>query len=239
VETSHASNRRSRVEDPRFRDHARSAGGTGLLYDYVPGQTGGSSASARGIYRCVAGSKSRSLVGVRKATRKDGTDASAREKSDGCSFRNAPVKPVSDLYTIDASVFVSAFNSYEIGHRQSHKLLERLQARRLPLIEPTLLLPELAASVARVYQDEEMARAFAHSVRSLLNLFVVPLDETLAELAVDIAAKQRLRGSDTVYLAVAQHYGTALVTLDQEQYNRGSEIVPTHTPSEVIDSSAY
>ena len=84
-----------------------------------------------------------------------------------------------------------------------------------------------------------MARAFAHSVRSLPNLLVVPLDETLAELAVDIAAKQRLRGSDTVYLAVAQHYGTALVTLDQEQYNRGSEIVPTHTPSEVIDSSAY
>ena len=82
-----------------------------------------------------------------------------------------------------------------------------------------------------------MARAFAHSVRSLPNLLVVPLDETLAELAVDIAAKQRLWGSDTVYMAVAQRYGTALVTLDQEQYNRGSEIVPTHTPSEVKDSS--
>jgi predicted nucleic acid-binding protein len=144
---------------------------------------------------------------------------------------------VSELYTIDASVFVSAFNSYEIGHKQSHDLLEGLQARRIPLIEPTLLLPELAASVARVYQDEGMAKVFAHSVRNLLNLFVVPLDEMLAELAVDIAAEFRLRGSDTVYLAVAHHYGTALVTLDQEQYNRGSDIVPTHTPTEVIDST--
>ncbi len=145
---------------------------------------------------------------------------------------------MAELYTIDASVFVSAFNSYEIGHKQSYDLLERLQAQRLPLIEPTLLLPELAASVARVYQDEEIAKAFAHSVRNLLNLFVVPLDETLAELSVDIAAKHRLRGSDTVYLAVAHHYGTALVTLDQEQYNRGSEIVPTRTPTEVTDSTA-
>ena len=82
---------------------------------------------------------------------------------------------MAELYTIDASVFVSAFNSYEIGHKQSYDLLERLQAQRLPLIEPTLLLPELAASVARVYQDEEIAKAFAHSVRNLLNLFVVPL----------------------------------------------------------------
>jgi predicted nucleic acid-binding protein len=142
------------------------------------------------------------------------------------------------LYTIDASVFVSAFNIHEIGHKQSHSLLERLHAQRHPLIQPTLLLPELAASVARVYQNEAMARAFARSVWNLLNLFVVPLDETLAELAVDIAAKHRLRGSDSVYLAVAYHYGTALVTLDKEQYNRGAEIVPTHTPSEVLDSTA-
>ena len=115
-------------------------------------------------------------------------------------------------------------------------MLERLQAQQLSLVEPTLLLPELAASVARVYQDEELAKAFAQNIGNLNNLIIVPLDESLAELAVDIAVRNRLRGGDAVYnVAVAQHFGTSLVTLDQEQYKRGSEVVPTLTPSELID----
>lgn len=99
---------------------------------------------------------------------------------------------MSELYTIDASVFVNAFNSYETGHKESHDLLERLQALRVSLIEPTLLLPELAATVSRIYQDEEMARGFTEGVRDLPNLSFVRLDESLAELTVNVAARHRL-----------------------------------------------
>lgn len=145
---------------------------------------------------------------------------------------------MSELYTIDASVFVNAFNSYEASHKESHDLLERLQALRVSLIEPTLLLPELAATVSRIYQDEEMARGFTEGVRDLPNLSFVRLDESLAELTVNVAARHRLRGSDSVYVAVAHRYGATLVTLDREQYTRGAEVVPTQTPSEAIDSTA-
>jgi len=145
---------------------------------------------------------------------------------------------MSGLYTIDASVFVNAFNRYETGHEESHDLLERLQALRVSLIEPTLLLPELAATVSRTYQDEEMARGFASGVRDLPNLSFVRLDESLTKLTVNVAARHRLRGSDSVYVAVAYRYGATLVTLDREQYTRGSEVVPTQTPSEAIDSMA-
>ena len=82
---------------------------------------------------------------------------------------------MSELYTIDASVFVNAFNSYESGHEESHDLLERLQALHFSLIEPTLLLPELAATVSRIYQDEEMARDFTEGVRELPHLSLVQL----------------------------------------------------------------
>ncbi len=140
-----------------------------------------------------------------------------------------------ELYTVDASVFVSAFNVHEVGHLQSHEVLEQLKARQLSLLEPILLLPELAASVARVYQDEAMAREFAYGIQSLPNLMLFPLDNTITDLAVEIAVKHRLRGSDSVYVAVALQHGTTLVTLDQEQRKRGSEAVPSQTPSEVLD----
>lgn len=145
---------------------------------------------------------------------------------------------MSELYTIDASVFVNAFNSYESGHEESHDLLERLQALHFSLIEPTLLLPELAATVSRIFQDEEMARDFTEGVRELPHLSLVQLDESLAELTVNVASRHRLRGSDSVYVAVAHRYGATLVTLDREQYIRGAEVVPTQTPLEALDSTA-
>ena len=82
-----------------------------------------------------------------------------------------------------------------------------------------------------------MARGFTEGVRELPHLSFVRLDESLAELTVNVAARHRLRGSDSVYVAVARRYGATLVTLDREQYIRGAEIIPTQTPSEVLDST--
>ncbi|RME64028.1 MAG: PIN domain-containing protein [Caldilineae bacterium] len=137
-------------------------------------------------------------------------------------------------YTVDASVFMSAYNTYEVAHEVSRRLLELMRQQGAPLIEPTLLLPEIAASVARVYQDEVLARAFAASVGSLGHLTLMPVDELLADIAVQIAARHRLRGSDAVYAAVAQRYGAVLVTLDQEQYNRVGRVLSTRTPAEAL-----
>jgi len=45
---------------------------------------------------------------------------------------------VASTYTIDASVFLNAFNPYEVGHEESHRLLARLQEQAVPIIVPTL-----------------------------------------------------------------------------------------------------
>ena len=51
-------------------------------------------------------------------------------------------------FTVDASVFLNAFNPYEAGYAESHRLLAELQGQALPIIVPTLLLTEAAAAVA-------------------------------------------------------------------------------------------
>ncbi len=117
-------------------------------------------------------------------------------------------------YTIDASVFLNAFNPHEAGHEESLGLLTRLQ-EAVPIVIPTLLLPEVAGAISRGHQDTRLARRFAATLRRLSHLLLIPLDSRLAQGAADVAAEHRLRGSDAVYAAVALQFGTTLITVDQ------------------------
>src|SRR5919202_6809386 len=102
-------------------------------------------------------------------------------------------------YTVDASVFLNALNSIEAGHLDSRRCLEHLRDTAAPIIVPTLLLPEIAAAIARGQGDALLAQLSAARVRRLPHLLLIPLDTALTQQAVAIAAQQRLRGSDAVY----------------------------------------
>lgn len=136
-------------------------------------------------------------------------------------------------FTVDASVFLNAFNPYETGHEHSHRLLTRLQTEAVPIVVPTLLLPEVAGTIARGRQDSVLARDFARAISRLPHVVLVTLDAGLAQRALDVAAEYHLRGSDAVYATVAIQFGSTLVTLDREQRKRVAKIVPARLPSEI------
>ena len=54
--------------------------------------------------------------------------------------------------------------------------------------------------------------------------------KSIADLAVEIAANNRLRGSDAVYAAVALRFGTELITLDREQLGRLPKVLSVREP---------
>jgi predicted nucleic acid-binding protein len=137
-------------------------------------------------------------------------------------------------FSIDASVFLNAFNSKEKGNEFSKELLARLQAEAVPLIEPTLLLPECAAAISRGQSEVDLARRFALALQRLPHLVLVPLDDYLAQQALELAARYRLRGSDAVYAAVAQRFACPLVTLDYEQHERVRAALNTFSPEELL-----
>lgn len=137
-------------------------------------------------------------------------------------------------YTIDASVFINAFNPAEAGHTDSRRLLAHLRDQAAPLIAPTLLLPEVAAAIRRGRGDETLARRFAAAISRLPHLVLTSLDQTLAQQAGDIAAQYSLRGSDAVYAAVALRFGSTLVTLDREQREHVAIALKTCTPLEAL-----
>jgi len=141
---------------------------------------------------------------------------------------------VATIYTVDASVFLNAFNPYEEGHEHSHRLLSETQRQAIPVVAPSLLLPEVAAAVIRARDDAELARRFALTLSRLPHLTLVPLDSALAERAADVAAQHRLWGSDAVYAAVSLQYGSVLVTLDKEQQRRMANVIAVHQPVDVL-----
>lgn len=141
------------------------------------------------------------------------------------------------IYTVDASVFLNAFNPYEAGHEVSCSLLARFQEQAVPVVVPMLLLPEVAAAVRRGRGDEDLARKFAAALSRLPHLIWIPLDRALARQAAEVAARYSLRGSDAVYAAVALRFGSTLVTRDQEQRERVSGVILACLPEEVEERS--
>ena len=138
------------------------------------------------------------------------------------------------IYTVDASVFVSAFRPRELRHTDSFRFLEYVRAQAFPIIVPTLLLPEIAAAVGRGSKNPMLAREFTDTVNRWPNLMMVPLDDVLAQYAADVAADYCLRGSDAVYVAVALRFGSTLVTLDQEQAARVASVLTACDPLEAL-----
>ncbi len=137
---------------------------------------------------------------------------------------------MSQPVTIDASVFVNAFSPKEAGSDRSVEYLNQLRQAGMPVIAPALLLPEIAASISRKQGNPDLALQLTEDVRRLPSLTLVDVDESLANLAAEVAAEHRLRGSDAVYAAVALRFGTELVTLDREQLDRLPKVISVRTP---------
>jgi predicted nucleic acid-binding protein len=131
---------------------------------------------------------------------------------------------------------VNAFNPYEEGHVQSLQILSAIQERGDPVIVPTLLVPEIAAAVARATLDTAGALQYAVATAALPHLTLVSLTAAVAREAADLAATHRLRGADAVYVAVARRYGTTIVSRDEEQRMRGAAVVTCQTPEEALKS---
>ena len=132
--------------------------------------------------------------------------------------------------TIDASVFVSAFMPTEPGHQASKLFMLNVREQSIPIIVPVLVLPEISAAISRGQGKPELGKAFVEELRNFPSTTFIDVDEIVADLAVDVAANHRLRGSDAIYAAVALRFGTELITLDHEQLDRLPKVLSVRAP---------
>lgn len=131
--------------------------------------------------------------------------------------------------TVDASVFVAAFRPPDVNHQANFDFIAAVRAAQLPIHCPSLVLPEGAGAVSRTTGDALLAVRATTEVRRMPDLRLAPLSRVRSRRAAELAAMYQLRGADSVYVAVAEEFGTTLVTWDGEMHTRGASIVTTMT----------
>lgn len=133
---------------------------------------------------------------------------------------------------VDASVWVSLCHLRDSHHATCAKWLERLLVDGTPLLAPTLLVVELGAALRRLTGDPVLAAEAVSELDESGILELVPLSGERARRAAALASRTALRGADAVYVELARERGSALVTLDRQQLERGASVVNVALPSE-------
>lgn len=134
-------------------------------------------------------------------------------------------------YVIDASVFVADALPPQPFHPDANRLLTLLTARRSVVYVPILALAEIAAAITRGLDDPHLAREAVKMYRAWPGVHIIFVDESLGNLAAEVAATYRIRGCDAVYVALAQMKHAVLITLDGQQRERAPAQVRARTPA--------
>jgi predicted nucleic acid-binding protein len=131
---------------------------------------------------------------------------------------------------IDASVWVSGLLVQDVHHAYSRRWLDHYLASGRPIVEPTLLLPEVAGAVARLTGIPTLGQRAIRQLLLVRVLDLVPIDRSLGLASARLAASLGLRGSDAVYVATAQRLNAPLVTWDSEQRTRSADVIVAQSP---------
>jgi predicted nucleic acid-binding protein len=134
------------------------------------------------------------------------------------------------VVVVDASVWVSRLIPQDVNHDASRFWLERYVIEGGLLVAPALLLIEVAAAISRQTGQSTLSKEAVRYLQYVRAMRFVPLDSTVAETAVEIAADLQLRAGDATYVAVARLLSIPLVSWDREQIERSRSVTATYTP---------
>lgn len=134
------------------------------------------------------------------------------------------------MIVTDASIWVSHLVAQDAHHAASRRWLTRIVGEGIIVAAPALLLAEVAGAIARRTADSDLGHRALEHVVSTPNLRLVPSDPVLGMAAGRLAADQRVRGADALYIAVAQQLNVPLISWDQEQIDRAAIIIQAFSP---------
>jgi predicted nucleic acid-binding protein len=137
-------------------------------------------------------------------------------------------------FTIDTSVFISRLSETEQAYEASRGFLQALSGRPVIVILPALILPEISGSIRRLTGSSALARDSLRLLDLIPNLNLVTVDKQLAAEAATIAAEGGMKGSDAVFVAVAQRFDAELVSLDRTQLLRCPRTVRALAPDDAL-----
>ncbi len=132
------------------------------------------------------------------------------------------------MITVDASVWVAAFDPRDRFHDASETFLREHARRGTRLHAPAIVVLETGCAIARRARNPASGEAAAARLRSHPALDLHPVDATLLSAARKLGTKLLLKSADSLYVAVADLRGAPLVTWDEEVVRRAGARTPEH-----------
>ena len=137
------------------------------------------------------------------------------------------------MYCLDASVVTNSFIEKEKYHEFSKKLMDKIKKESIQVVCPEILLPEVAHAMALGY-GSETAMDFVTNIRKVPNFMFIPIDAELSNLAARFASTHKIRGADSLYVAVSYTFNAKLIALDLRQKEASQSLIKVATPMEEI-----
>lgn len=132
---------------------------------------------------------------------------------------------------VDANIWIARYITTDAYHAQSTQWLNHQASAGTGLVGPQFVLPEVAGAVARITGSSLRGQEALNHLLAIPRLRLVPVDRTLFLEAASLAARLRLRGADSVYVAVARRLGLPLVTWDQQVAQRAGVVITVIAPA--------
>jgi predicted nucleic acid-binding protein len=137
------------------------------------------------------------------------------------------------IVVVDASVWLGTLLHTDPFDEPTLRWLQQYQVENGIVAAPTTLLSEVAGAYARRTGQADIAVEYSYEIQSDPRVQLYSVDGAPGDASARLAAYLPLKGSDAVYVALAQGLGVPLVTRDREQLERGSAVIQTMTPEEM------
>ena len=138
----------------------------------------------------------------------------------------------------DASFWVAIFVESDAHYAEASECLERALELRQAFHAPALALAEVGGAIARKTGDRQAAEIAVQYLVSRPWITLHHGSEPLSRGAARVAVECMLRGADATYVALAEHVGLPLITLDKEVYQRAPPVARILTPREWLQQVA-
>lgn len=130
------------------------------------------------------------------------------------------------MLTLDANVWVSAFEPRDALHGESATFVNMISRQKLALHGPAVVVLEVTCALARRLGRAGPADEAAGWLRAHPALKLIAVDDLLLEAALSIGRERGLRGMDALYAATAAMMKAPLISWDAELIQRAGAISP-------------
>ncbi len=130
----------------------------------------------------------------------------------------------------------AVFDNKDKFHITSFKFIDHIIQANIKIIMPNLALVELAGAISRKGNPLDDLVEYLDLLKAQRNFQFMTLNTKLCDLASDIAMQLKIKGSDSVYVAIAYRYNLKLITNDAQQMECGKKIISASTPEEELQT---